>query len=630
MATEVERLVVSLEASITKYERAMQRAVGHSDRTARRIEGRFQKMAANANASLGKVLAPLAGAAGLRAAQQLLDTSTRIQNALRVTGLEGEALTRVYDQLYAAAQQNAAPLESLVTLYGRAALVQKELGVSTEELLGFTENVALALRVSGQSAAEASGALLQLSQALGGGVVRAEEFNSILEGAPTIAQAAAAGLAEAGGSVSRLRTLVTEGKVSSEAFFRAFEAGAPMLQQRAKSTELTFSQAMEQISNRLIDAAGRINAATGASAAFADQVNSLADAIERITNNPNLAWVADVFAQINGLGNSMFEGTIRELEQIGQLIDMIGGGTGSAKSAIPSGPTGRGGRRGSAGGAAIKPVSLSNFAAPDGSGAVKLDDYQRAVKAMQERTDAVRAEAAAMSQLNPLINDYGYAIEKARAEHELYTAAMEAGIPIDQELRDQIAQIASQYALMGSELEKVVEKQAEARESMTEWFDLGRSAARGFIDDLVAGKDAAEALGNVFSQLSSKFLDLGLNALFGTGSGANPFGAIGSLLGIPGRASGGPVRAGQPYVVGEKRPELFVPSQNGTIIPRLPTAAAGGGQSRVVVELGAGLEARILQQAADQSIQINQAMTPKMVDRRAPTAVAQSQRNRMI
>jgi hypothetical protein len=36
------------------------------------------------------------------------------------------------------------------------------------------------------------------------------------------------------------------------------------------------------------------------------------------------------------------------------------------------------------------------------------------------------------------------------------------------------------------------------------------------------------------------------------------------------RASGGPVRAGEPYIVGERRPELFVPETNGTIVPRVP------------------------------------------------------------
>lgn len=44
---------------------------------------------------------------------------------------------------------------------------------------------------------------------------------------------------------------------------------------------------------------------------------------------------------------------------------------------------------------------------------------------------------------------------------------------------------------------------------------------------------------------------------------------------VEGRASGGPVRAGTPYVVGENRPELFVPSTSGTILPSVPSGGAG-------------------------------------------------------
>lgn len=45
--------------------------------------------------------------------------------------------------------------------------------------------------------------------------------------------------------------------------------------------------------------------------------------------------------------------------------------------------------------------------------------------------------------------------------------------------------------------------------------------------------------------------------------------------GPPGRAAGGPVRRGMPYIVGEHRPELFIPDQSGTIIPRVPEMAGG-------------------------------------------------------
>jgi hypothetical protein len=63
--------------------------------------------------------------------------------------------------------------------------------------------------------------------------------------------------------------------------------------------------------------------------------------------------------------------------------------------------------------------------------------------------------------------------------------------------------------------------------------------------------------------------------------------AVGGLIGnaIPGRASGGPVTRGQPYVVGEHRPELFVPDSNGTI---LPSIGGGGGTTIVQVRVDAG------------------------------------------
>lgn len=58
---------------------------------------------------------------------------------------------------------------------------------------------------------------------------------------------------------------------------------------------------------------------------------------------------------------------------------------------------------------------------------------------------------------------------------------------------------------------------------------------------------------------------------FGGGTGGSK--STGNILG---RASGGPVNAGQPYIVGEKRPELFVPRVSGTIVPNL---AGIGGQA---------------------------------------------------
>ncbi len=95
----------------------------------------------------------------------------------------------------------------------------------------------------------------------------------------------------------------------------------------------------------------------------------------------------------------------------------------------------------------------------------------------------------------------------------------------------------------------------------------------------------------------------GLGALLG-GGGKSAAGSIGSLLagllGAPGRAIGGPVSPMRPYWVGERGPELFVPTASGRVEP---VAGAGPGRNvSVTINLNApaGSEARALQQSGRQ------------------------------
>src|SRR5690606_4972333 len=106
------------------------------------------------------------------------------------------------------------------------------------------------------------------------------------------------------------------------------------------------------------------------------------------------------------------------------------------------------------------PVSLADYAAPDGKGGRKgakerADDYERLSKRIAESSAALVAETEAMRQLDPLVNDYGYALERARAEQELLAAAQEAGKKVTPELRAEIAALADQYALATVEAAKL-------------------------------------------------------------------------------------------------------------------------------------------------------------------------------
>lgn len=580
MAITTERLIATLEARFDKYERALDKALGNTDRKFSAIERRGKQLEnrfAAIGGNIGRTFAAsLAAGVSLRGAQQLIDSATRIETQLKVAGLEGENLKTVFDQLYASAQRNVAPLETLVTLFGRASLVQQELGVTQQELIGFTDKVALALRVSGTSAEASRGALLQLGQALSTGIVRAEEYNSLQEGATPILRAVAAGLKEAGGSVGKLTNLVKTGQVSSEAFFRAFEAGAITLEQKIEGTELTISQRFVRLQNVLIASAGEFNKSTKAGEIFGDAIDDVSKTIAGIDWDNVITEIENVVGAFNrgviaaqnfaaslgldrvgeafigafqnetvsALGTYSTRAVQRRIDEAfaaGAGLDPNGGLTADAiRNRVMSLPDKgvKGGRVGPS--QAVKPVSLDDFKLPDdgkskGGSKSRLDDYEREVRSIQERTAAIRAQTEAMAGINPLVNDYGFALEKAQAKQDLLTAAQRAGIAVTPEVTAAIDDLATSLAQASVDAEKLAEAQDRVRERQ----EFARDVTRGFIDDLRQGKSAAEALAGALQKVADKLLDEVLDAIFQVnGASGGGGGFLSSLFG-GGRGKGG-------------------------------------------------------------------------------------------
>jgi hypothetical protein len=97
---------------------------------------------------------------------------------------------------------------------------------------------------------------------------------------------------------------------------------------------------------------------------------------------------------------------------------------------------------------------------------------------------------------------------------------------------------------------------------------------------------------DALSQIAAQALQSGIGGLSGLlgapgGGGAGGLGAffgqaIGALLGLPGRATGGPVSPGAAYLVGERGPEVFVPASAGRVEP---AAQAGGRTVRVSIQV---------------------------------------------
>jgi phage-related minor tail protein len=89
---------------------------------------------------------------------------------------------------------------------------------------------------------------------------------------------------------------------------------------------------------------------------------------------------------------------------------------------------------------------------------------------------------------------------------------------------------------------------------------------------------------SVLGEIATGAIRGGLDALLGGGRGGL-LGVVGGLLGAPGRATGGPVSPGRAYLIGERGPELFVPTSSGRIEPGAP---GGGRDVRIAITINTG------------------------------------------
>jgi tape measure domain-containing protein len=276
--TKTIRIVVDASKAIDGG-RAAQRALEDIERNTGTLSRAFTGL----ESTMRGLFSGYLGMQGIRAVVDLADKFTAFTNSLKVAGVEAGNLTGVQDRLFAAANKHGIEIGAVGQLYSRLAMSSKELGASQGDMLKFVDGVTAALRIQGGSTESASGALLQLAQAMGAGVVRAEEFNSILEGALPIAQAAARGIDGIGGSVAKLRAEIASGNVTSQRFFEGALRGFKETEATADKTGKTMSAAITGANNSLTRFIGTLDQTVGASRSASAGIDTISAAIGRFT-----------------------------------------------------------------------------------------------------------------------------------------------------------------------------------------------------------------------------------------------------------------------------------------------------------------------------------------------------------
>lgn len=207
-------------------------------------------------------------------ADEWAGTNARISLAVDPSEVKA-ALDEIYDIANRAGQEYNATGD----LFAKIGRNQKELAIGTAQSLELTEIISKAMTIGGGSQAAQSAALTQLGQALGSGVLRGDELNSIIEQSPRLAQA----IAEAFGvTVGKLKDLGSQGKLTSKELAQGLLKQAEKIDAEFEKMPKTFARGMTLIQNAYGRFINDLNRATRASEAFYAVSKFIADNLRTI------------------------------------------------------------------------------------------------------------------------------------------------------------------------------------------------------------------------------------------------------------------------------------------------------------------------------------------------------------
>ncbi|MFW1942349.1 tape measure protein [Acinetobacter guillouiae] len=232
-----------------------------------------------------------------QAADSYTSLSARINIATKDSGNFNQAMAGVH-QVALATNSN---LTTTADLFTRLNTVGKDMGMTQQQALELTKTVTQAIKIGGGTAEAADGAVTQFIQAMQGGVLRGEEFNSIMEGGYGLAEALARGL---GVTTGELRKMAEAGELSSERVVKALQSQSVSVQATYDKFPTTISNALQRISTSWEILIGQMDQANGASSTVAQWLVILADNIQDLDVvlydiGEGFVWVGDQLKKID-------------------------------------------------------------------------------------------------------------------------------------------------------------------------------------------------------------------------------------------------------------------------------------------------------------------------------------------
>ena len=462
----------------------------------------------------------------------------------------------------------------------------KPLGVSLEDIRTTFIGFNTAAKLGGANAQEASNAFRQLAQALGSGRLAGDEFRSVSEQIPLILKPLAD---ELDVDVGKLKELAAQGKLTSDVVIKALRK---LGTQGGEDLKAILENDPTQVFKNLSNEAENLSRAVGdqltpALLPIIKSLTELTKAAVEFVNSP-IGKTAAIFAAIAFAAKGV--SVLLPILAAGLIkVAAAGGVLTIALNAIPF-------------------VAIATAIGGVVTALIKVTSEQKKFTKALEDGD----KAALKSEVNRLF------IERQKLLQRLRTAQENNNKRAEASLKRQLSELNKNYDQVQkrllTEIDKTneIEKQnkklqeqeelqkknqeatAKLKEKMTEVGEEIEGSIKNNLREAITGAQSfGQAMTNVLNRIRDKIIDAQLDKLIGgfgeafgkSASGGEKKGLGGFLGGILGglfKANGGPVKAGQPYIVGERQPELFVPRTSGTILPSVPMGGDGDSVTNVI------------------------------------------------
>lgn len=246
---------MDVEAANQAYLRLSQ-TVGNTERYIRDNvdeQGRFNREIEEGTNEANSLMQTIKGAVAAYATIQTLSTALNLSDQLTSTtarlNLMNDGLQTTQDlqnMIYLSAERARGSYQATADAVSKLGLMAGDAFGSSEEIIAFMEQVNKQFTIAGTEAAGIDAAMLQLTQAMGSGVLRGEEYNSILEQAPNIIQAIADYMEVPKG---QLKDMAAEGQITADIVKAAMFAAADETNAKFESMPKTFSQIWTSFQN---------------------------------------------------------------------------------------------------------------------------------------------------------------------------------------------------------------------------------------------------------------------------------------------------------------------------------------------------------------------------------------------